>query len=105
MGRYADLYLNALEELRPKEYARRRGSPELRRETQAIEERAMAQESEIVRQLLLLHPEPADYPSRVQHLQTLHAQAREQAFADLLPEPENPEASAPSPNGQAATTS
>lgn len=92
MGQYADLYLKAHQELRPKEYARRKGSPEFRRETQAAEERATVQEQNAMRNLLLQHPEPADYPSRVQHLRALQSQARELAQADLLDgvQPESP---------------
>jgi hypothetical protein len=106
MGQYAETYLSAMAELRPKEYARRKGTPSLRAEAEAAEERAKAQEDSALHGLLKQYPEPADYPSRVQHLQGLSQQAREIATKDLVDlEPEAPEPSEPEPTAPPATMS
>jgi hypothetical protein len=79
-----------MKELRPEEYARRAGSPELQAEAIEAQERAAAQEDTLLSEMLKAEPGPQNpHMARVQHYRVLEQAAREIALSDMMPAPES----------------
>lgn len=104
LGVYGTAYLTSLEEHRPAEYARAKAAGTLHRDAQAVETRAQAQFQNTLAALRKQQPDPADYPSRVQHHLTLESMARELVMDDAVVRPPNEPAAMPDTSPVATTS-
>ncbi len=85
MPDFKPVYLAALKDRQPEEYAHLERSGELDAQAEQMAERALDQWQTLLAQMRRRDPGPASAPMRAQHLAVLGSQAEELAIEDLLP--------------------